>query len=342
MLAAVLEGNLYYGKTKGPRKSRRLPWQPSALLEQWEKVKARKRQITLLFAEILAQDGTFCLTRAEYVVNDGELGGSSLAQNPKRILPYFLRWEWTEPIKGEEQKESKRDEGQLCSSLGSRNGTYGGWRSRCPFPGSGEKVAAKEVPWCNGEDPGSSDPSSNLVGPFWLIRNDVPVSKWWHGGPAMSLISRESRQLSGGEFQTWMGRTAFYSSSLFFRLFIGRVPVYYDFIQSFSLLSLRWPCKAAVQSRFEPSLMESCALVPSSDRKRSLGSIFRRLRRPSSLTQGHPARLLRGRRGDEAVGSLEPGAGFPLFCRHSAPRRWFLTTWANGNTCVLYCLGEKH
>ena len=192
MLAAVLEGNLYYGKTKGPRKSRRLPWQPSALLEQWEKVKARKRQITLLFAEILAQDGTFCLTRAEYVVDNGELVGSSLAQNPKWILPHFLRWEWTEPIKGEEQKESKRDEGQLCSSLGSRNGTYGGWRSRCPFPGSGEKVAAKEVPWCNGEDPGSSDPSSNLVGPFWLIRNDVPVSKWWHGGPAMSLISRES------------------------------------------------------------------------------------------------------------------------------------------------------
>ena len=54
------------------------------------KDEARKREI-LLFAEILAQDGTFCLTRAEYVVDDGELGGSSLAQNPKWILPHFLR-----------------------------------------------------------------------------------------------------------------------------------------------------------------------------------------------------------------------------------------------------------
>ena len=107
VVAAALEGNLYYGKTKGPRKSRLLPWQPSAFLEQWEKGEARKRQITLLFAEILAQDGTFCLTRAEYVVDNGELVGSSLAQNPKWILPHFLRWEWTEPIRGEEQKESK-------------------------------------------------------------------------------------------------------------------------------------------------------------------------------------------------------------------------------------------
>ena len=101
----------------------------------------------------------------------------------------------------------------------------------------------------------------------------------------------------------------FYSSSLFFRLFIGPVPVYYDFIQSFLLLSLRWTCKAAVQSRFEPSLMESCALVPSSDRKRSAGSIFRRLRRPRSLTQGRPARLLRGRRGDEPLGVRSRGLG---------------------------------
>ena len=62
VVAAALEGNLYYGKTKGPRKSRLLPWQPSALLEQWDKVKARKRHIALLFAEILLQDGTFCLT----------------------------------------------------------------------------------------------------------------------------------------------------------------------------------------------------------------------------------------------------------------------------------------
>ena len=108
VVAAALEGNLYDWKTKGSRKSRLLPWQPSAFLEQWEKMKARKREI-LLFAEILAQDETFYLTRAEYVVDDGELVGSSLAQNPKWILPHFLRWEWTEPIRGEEQKESKRD-----------------------------------------------------------------------------------------------------------------------------------------------------------------------------------------------------------------------------------------
>ena len=85
---------------------------PDNHLPSWSKekrVKARKRQITLLFAEILPQDGTLCLTKAEYVVQDGELGGSSLAQNRKWILPHFLRWEWTEPIKGEEQKESKRD-----------------------------------------------------------------------------------------------------------------------------------------------------------------------------------------------------------------------------------------
>ena len=218
-----------------------------------------------------------------------------------------VRVNWAYQRRGAERKQ--RDECQLCSSFGSRNGAYGSWRSRCPFPGRGEKGAAKEVPWCNGEDPGSSDPSSNLVRPFWLIRNNVPVSKWWHGGPAMLLISRESRQLSGGEFQTWMGRTAFYSSSLLFRIFICPVSVYYDFIQSFSLLSLRWTCKAAVQSRFEPSLMESCALVPSSDRKRSEGSIFRRLRRPRSLTQGRPARLLCGRRGDEPLGVRSGGLG---------------------------------
>jgi hypothetical protein len=67
---------------------------PDNHLPSWnneKRVKARKRQITLLCAEILAQDGTFCLTRAEYVVDDGELGGSSLAQNPKWILPHFLR-----------------------------------------------------------------------------------------------------------------------------------------------------------------------------------------------------------------------------------------------------------
>ena len=35
-------------------------------------------------------------------------------------------------------------------------------------------------------------------------------------------------------------------------MLIDLVPVYYDFIQSFSLLSLRWARKAAVRPRFEP------------------------------------------------------------------------------------------
>ena len=86
---------------------------PDNYLPSWsneKRVKTRKRKITLLFAEILPQDGTLCLTEAEYVVDDEELGGSSMAQNPKWILPHFLRWEWIKPIKGEEQKESKRDE----------------------------------------------------------------------------------------------------------------------------------------------------------------------------------------------------------------------------------------
>ena len=56
-----------------------------------KRVKAKKKKITLLLAEILPQDGSFCLTRAEYVVDNGELGNSSLAQNPKWILPHFLR-----------------------------------------------------------------------------------------------------------------------------------------------------------------------------------------------------------------------------------------------------------
>ena len=105
-----------------------------------------------------------------------------------------------------------------------------------------------------------------------------------------------------------MGRTAFYSSSLLFRIFICPVSVYYDFIQSFSLLSLRWTCKAAVQSRFEPSLMESCALVPSSDRKRSAGSIFRRLRRPQVPDPRPPGRGCGLRAARRAFG---PGAAWP-------------------------------
>ena len=96
-----------------------------------------------------------------------------------------------------------------------------------------------------------------------------------------------------------MKRTVFYSSSLFFRLFIGPVPVYYDFIQNFLLLSLRWTRKAAVRSRFDLHSWKSPPLVPSSDRK---GRRFQRLRRPRSLIQGRPARLLRGRRESGAEG----------------------------------------
>ena len=106
-----------------------------------------------------------------------------------------------------------------------------------------------------------------------------------------------------------MGRTAFYSSSLLFRIFICPVSVYYDFIQSFSLFSLRWTCKAAVQSRFEPSLMESCALVPSSDRKRSEGSIFRRLRRPQVPDPRPPGQAAPGPKARRAARSPHPRPG---------------------------------
>ena len=98
----------------------------------------------------------------------------------------------------------------------------------------------------------------------------------------------------------------FYSSSLFFRIFIGPVPVYYDFIQSFSLLSLHWTRKAALCQDSNLHSWKSPPLVPSSDRK---GRRFRRLRRPRSLTQGRPARLLRGRRGDEPLGVRSRGLG---------------------------------
>ena len=96
-----------------------------------------------------------------------------------------------------------------------------------------------------------------------------------------------------------MKRTVFYSSSLFFRLFIGPVPVYYDFIQNFLLLSLHWTRKAALCQDSNLHSWKSPPLVPSSDRK---GRRFRRLRRPRSLIQGRPARLLRGRRESGAEG----------------------------------------
>ena len=90
-----------------------------------------------------------------------------------------VRVNWAYQRRGAERKQKGCAPTRvLCSSLGSSNGTYGGLRSRCPFPGSREKVDAKEVPWCNSEDPGSSDPSSNLVEPFCLIRKVVPVTKW--------------------------------------------------------------------------------------------------------------------------------------------------------------------
>ena len=166
MLAAVLEGNLYYGKTKGPRKSHLLPWQPSAFLEQWEKGEGKEKANNTLMCRNFS-------SRWDILLNQGRIcgwwwraRGLFPGTKPKVDFTSFseVRVNWGYQRRG--LKESKRGECQLCSSLGSRNGTYGGWRSRCPFLGSGEKVAAKEVPGCNSEDPGSSDPSSNLVEPF--------------------------------------------------------------------------------------------------------------------------------------------------------------------------------
>lgn len=128
---------------------------PDNHLPSWSKekrVKARKRQITLLFAEILPQDGTLCLTKAEYVVQDGEQGALPWHKTGSGF--YLIFWGESELSLSKERSRKKAKgmctyAGQLCSSLGSRKGTYRGWRSRYLFSGSGEKVAAKEVPWWN-------------------------------------------------------------------------------------------------------------------------------------------------------------------------------------------------
>ena len=66
-MAAALEGNLYYGKTKGPRKSCLLPWQSSALLEQWEKGEGKEKANNTLTCrnfssrwDILLNQGRIC------------------------------------------------------------------------------------------------------------------------------------------------------------------------------------------------------------------------------------------------------------------------------------------
>ena len=96
-----------------------------------------------------------------------------------------------------------------------------------------------------------------------------------------------------------MGRTAFYSSSLFFRLFIGPVPVYYDFIQS---LTLKSPLDTQSRSSVKIRTFTPGNLVLWSQAQTERGRRFRRLRRPRSLIQGRPARLLRGRRESGAEG----------------------------------------
>ena len=195
-MVAALECNLYYGKTKGPRKSHLLPWQPSALLEQWEKGEGKEKANNTLICR------NFTL-RWDTLLNQGRICGSwwrarGLFPGTKPEVDFTsfseVRVNWAYQRRGAERKQ-KGCAPTLCSSLGSRKGTYRGWRSRYPFPGSGEKVAAKEVPWCNGEDPGSSYPSSNLMELFCLVRKVVPVTKWWCRGAAMSIISRKSRQL---------------------------------------------------------------------------------------------------------------------------------------------------
>ena len=96
-----------------------------------------------------------------------------------------------------------------------------------------------------------------------------------------------------------MKRTVFYSSSLFFRLFIGPVPVYYDFIQS---LTLKSPLDTQSRSSVKIRTFTPGNLVLWSQAQTERGRRFRRLRRPRCLIQGRPARLLRGRRGDEPLG----------------------------------------
>ena len=46
-------------------------------------MKAKKRKVTLLFAEILPQDGTLWQTEAEYVVYDGDFQGLFPGPKPK-------------------------------------------------------------------------------------------------------------------------------------------------------------------------------------------------------------------------------------------------------------------
>lgn len=57
-----------------------------------ERVKAKERKITLLFAEILPQHGTLWQTEAEYAVDDGDLRGPFPDRKPRvESLLHFLR-----------------------------------------------------------------------------------------------------------------------------------------------------------------------------------------------------------------------------------------------------------
>ena len=123
-----------------------------------------------------------------------------------------------------------------------------------------------------------------------------------------------------------MKRTVFYSSSLFFRLFIGPVPVYYDFIQNFLLLSLRWTRKAAVRSRFEPSLLEISSFGP---KLRPKGSQISASEETQVPHPGPPCQATPGPKGvwSRGLGSLRSAA--TLLHRDDLSRRKRMETFVS-------------
>ena len=85
----------------------------------------------------------------------------------------------------------------------------------------------------------------------------------------MSLISQDCSFQVQGSRPDW--EELFYSASLLFRIVIDPIPVYFDFIQNFSLLSLRWARKAAVRPSFEPSFLEIASFGPKLSPKEDSG-----------------------------------------------------------------------
>ena len=123
-----------------------------------------------------------------------------------------------------------------------------------------------------------------------------------------------------------MKRTVFYSSSLFFRLFIGPVPVYYDFIQS---LTLKSPLDTQSRSSVKIRTFTSGNLVLWSQAQIERGHRFRRLRRPQVPDPGPPCQAAPGPKGvrSRGLGSLRSAS--TLLHREDVSRRKQMETFVS-------------